>query len=277
MTYKTILVHIDDTERSKQRVEIAAQLAIRQEAHLVGVAVTGISRFIYQDGSISGIDPSLLTHLDFLRERAEHAAENFLPFAKQLGLTSYASEVTQDEIDGGIVLHARYADLIVIGQNNPSELSPSVMNDFPEYLILHSGRPVLVVPYAGDFTTFGRRPLIAWDGGHSATRAITDAIPLLKMADLVQLVIINPPDQDHGEQPGADIATYLARHGVKLEVSTHVTKVDVGNALLSISADLNSDLIIMGGYGHSRFREMIMGGATRTILESMTVPVLLSH
>ena len=236
-----------------------------------------MSRFIYQDGNISGVDPSLLSHLEFLRERAERAASDFVPFARQLGVESCSSDITQDEIDGGIVLRARYSDLVVIGQYNPEEISPAVMNDFPEYLVLHSGRPVLVIPYAGEFSTFGRRPMVAWDGSHSATRAITDAIPLLQMAELVQLVILNPPDHDHGEQPGADIATYLARHGVKLEVSIHLTKIDIGNALLSLSADLNADLIVMGGYGHSRFREMIMGGATRTILECMTVPVLMSH
>ena len=277
MSYKTILVHIDDTPRAKQRIELAAKLAVRQEAHLVGVAVTGVSRFIYQDGNITGIDPSLLSHLEFLRERADRSAAEFAPSVRNLGVNSCASEVTQDEADGGIGLRARYCDLVIIGQHDPEELSPSVMSDFPEYLILNTGRPVLVIPYAGEFTQVGRRPLVAWDGSRSATRAITDAIPLLQKADLVQLVIINPPRDAHGEQPGADMALYLARHGIKVEVSTHTSKIDIGNTLLSIAADLDSDLIVMGGYGHSRFREMIMGGATRSLLEHMTIPVFFSH
>ncbi len=277
MSYKTILVHIDDTPRAKQRIELAAKLAVRQEAHLVGVAVTGVSRFIYQDGNITGIDPSLLSHLEFLRERADRSAAEFAPSVRNFGVNSCASEVTQDEADGGIGLRARYCDLVIIGQHDPEELSPSVMSDFPEYLILNTGRPVLVIPYAGEFTQVGRRPLVAWDGSRSATRAITDAIPLLQKADLVQLVIINPPRDAHGEQPGADMALYLARHGIKVEVSTHTSKIDIGNTLLSIAADLDSDLIVMGGYGHSRFREMIMGGATRSLLEHMTIPVFFSH
>jgi nucleotide-binding universal stress UspA family protein len=121
--------------------------------------------------------------------------------------------------------------------------------------------------------------LISWDASRESTRAVTDAIPLLKRADLVQVAIFNPsskPDA-HGEQPGADIALFLARHDIKVEVSVHKTSTDIGNAILSLSHDLDSDMLVMGGYGHSRFREMIMGGVTRTILESMTIPVLMSH
>jgi nucleotide-binding universal stress UspA family protein len=119
--------------------------------------------------------------------------------------------------------------------------------------------------------------LVAWDGSRAATRAITDAIPFLRAAELVHVAIVNPTADQHADQSGTDFAAYLARHGVKLEVSVHTTKIKVGSALLSMASDLNSDLIVMGGYGHSRLREMIMGGATRTILESMTVPVLMSH
>jgi len=174
-------------------------------------------------------------------------------------------------------MRARYCDLVVVGQTNPDESSPAVMDDFPEYMILNSGRPILVVPYAGEFKNIGKRPLVAWDGSRAATRAITDAIPFLRDADLVHVAIVNPKGDTHGDQPGADLASYLARHGIKLEVSVQRTKLDIGNAILSLAADLNSDMLVMGGYGHSRFKEMIMGGATRSILESMTIPALMSH
>ncbi|PRC91675.1 universal stress protein [Solimicrobium silvestre] len=277
MTYKTILVHIDDTSRSPSRIQLAAQLAMKQDAHLLAIADTGVSRFIYQDGNINGVDPSLLSHLEYLRERATQNVVDFKIQAAKLGVTSFSSEITQDDACGGIGLRARYCDLVIVGQTNPDEASPAVMDDFPEYMILNSGRPVLIIPYAGDFNQPGKRPLIAWDGSRAATRAITDAIPLLRTADLVNVAIVNPKGDTHGEQPGADIAAYLARHGIKLDVSVHNTKLNTGNALLSLASDLNSDLMVMGGYGHSRFREMIMGGATRTILESMTIPTLMSH
>ena len=277
MSYKTILVHVDDTSRTPTRIKLAAELAVKLEAHLMGIADTGVSRFIYQDGNINGVDPSLLSHLEYLRERA---AQNIADFKKQadlLGVHSFEGDITQDDAFGGIGMRARYCDLVVVGQTNPEESSPAVMDDFPEYMILNAGRPVLVVPYAGEFAQIGKRPLVAWDGSRAATRAITDAIPFLATADLVHVAIINPKTDQHGDQPGADLAAYLARHGVKLEVSVNRTKLDIGNALLSKAADLDSDLVVMGGYGHSRFKEMIMGGATRGILESMTVPVLMSH
>jgi nucleotide-binding universal stress UspA family protein len=277
MSYKTILVHVDDTSRTPNRIKLAAELAIKLEAHLLGIADTGVSRFIYQDGNINGVDPSLLSHLEYLRERAGQHISDFKKQADSLGVHSFEGDITQDDAMGGIGMRARYCDLVVVGQTNPDESSPAVMDDFPEYMILNSGRPILVVPYAGEFKNIGKRPLVAWDGSRAATRAITDAIPFLRDADLVHVAIINPKGDTHGDQPGADLASYLARHGVKLEVSVHRTKLDIGNAILSLAADLNSDLLVMGGYGHSRFKEMIMGGATRSILESMTIPALMSH
>ncbi|MBC3917507.1 universal stress protein [Undibacterium sp. CY18W] len=279
MTYKTILVHVDESERSNFRVQMAAEIARANDAHLIGTAVTGVSRFIYQDGNISANDPNLTIHLKYLRERAEKAIASFNKQVESAGINSYESVIANDEAGGGIGLQARYSDLLIIGQTNRDEPSPSVLSDFPEYLIMNSGRPVLIIPYVGDFTSIGKRPLIAWDASREATRAITDAIPLLKRAELVQVAVFNAksvPDA-HGEQPGGDIALYLARHGIKVEVSVHKTNTDIGNALLSLAHDVDSDMLVMGGYGHSRFREMIMGGVTRTILESMTVPVLMSH
>lgn len=279
MSYKTILVHVDESSRSNLRIRVAGEIAKKEGAHLIGTAVTGVSRFIYQDGNISASDPNLTIHLNFLRERAEKATDEFTRIASELGISSYESMIANDEAGGGIGLQARYSDLVILGQTNRDEPSPSVLPDFPEYIVMHSGRPVLIIPYTGDFSSVAKRPLISWDAGRESTRAVTDAIPLLRRADLVQIAIFNSketPDA-HGEQPGADIALFLARHGIKVEVSTHKTSTDIGNALLSLAHDLDSDMLVMGGYGHSRFREMIMGGVTRKILESMTIPVLMSH
>lgn len=277
MSYKTILVHIDDTSRSPYRIKLAAELALKHGAHLTGLADTGVTRFIYQDGNINGVDPTLLSHLEYLRERAIQNVADFKIQVASSGVPSFDGEVTQDDACGGIGLRARYCDVVIVGQTNPDEISPAVMDDFPEYMIVNSGRPVIVIPHSGEFDNLGRRPLLAWDGSRAATRAITDAIPLLREAELVNIVIINPTGDVHGEQPGADISAYLARHGIKLEVSVHQTRVAIGSALLSIATDLNSDLFVMGGYGHSRFREMIMGGTTHTILKDMTIPALFSH
>ena len=167
----------------------------------------------------------------------------------------------------------------VIGQFDPGAAVPGVMSNFPETVVLNSGRPVLVVPHAGKAEGNFRRPLVAWDGGLAASRAIAGALPLLAQAETTDVLVFDTGDQKdaHGEQPGADLALYLARHGVKVNVIERRISGDTGEALFSAAADLGSDLIVMGAYGHTRFREVVLGGVTRTVLESMTVPVLMAH
>jgi nucleotide-binding universal stress UspA family protein len=142
---------------------------------------------------------------------------------------------------------------------------------------MSAGRPVLMVPYAGRFPDTGKRVLIAWNAGREAARAVTDAMPLLSKAQSVEVVAFGEGG-DHGEVPGADLALFLARHGVKATAARqHAPGVDIGNQILSRAADVNADLIVMGAYGHSRLRELALGGATRSVLDAMTVPVLMAH
>ena len=279
MSYKTILVHVDQSRHAPARIRIAAALARAENAHLIGAAMSGISRYVYQN-SVLGFDaPIGAGDVDFLYERANQALAQFDAIAATLDLPSYEKRLINDEPDGGLVLQARYSDLVVVGQTDPDEPSPSLIADLPEYVMLNSTRPVLIIPHSGQFESVGSRPLLAWDGSMEATRAITNAIPMLRRADNVSLALFNPERQYgvHGEQAGADIALYLARHGIKVEVLQQATEIDVGNALLSLAADLRSDLIVMGGYGHARLRELLLGGVTTTLLKTMTVPVLMSH
>ncbi len=282
MSYKTVLVHVGSDKHAGARIEFAARIAISEDAHLIGVAPTGISHFIYQSRFVydaSGMTTHLGKHLDELRKDAKEALAVFETIARQSGVPSYESRDIDDEAGAGISLQARYADLAVIGQADVDQEPSATLPDFPEFVVMNSGRPVLIVPYAGSHEALAKRVLIAWDTSTSATRAVTAAIPLLRRADNVDVVVFNADTRGdaHGEQPGADIGLYLARHGIKVNVARQKTKVDVGNALLSIATDLGSDMIVMGGYGHSRFREILLGGVTRTVLESMTVPVLMSH
>jgi nucleotide-binding universal stress UspA family protein len=138
---------------------------------------------------------------------------------------------------------------------------------------------VLIVPYAGRFETIGREVLIAWSPRHEAARAMRDALPLLQHAEKVRLVAVASSDDEarQWQRDFADAVEWLGRHGVKTTASLTVSEVDVGNELLSLAADPGVDLIVMGGYGHTRLREFVLGGATRTLLQSMTVPVLMSH
>ncbi len=279
MSYKTVLVHVDQSRQAPVRITVAAEIARAQGAHLVGAAMTGISRYVFDSGAFNPNDPTFAHHLEHLRRYARDGLQKFEALARGAGVDEVEARLVDDDAAGGIALQARYADLTVIGQFDPSASVPGLMSNFPEHVILHSGRPVLVVPYAGNFSGQCRKAVIAWDGGMPASRAISGAMPLLAAADAVDILVFNPEqDKDaHGEQPGADLALFLARHRVKANVHAHRADIDTGNALLSAVADLGADLLVMGAYGHARFREVVLGGVTRTVLASMTLPVLMAH
>lgn len=274
MSYKSILVHVDQSRHAAQRIRLAAELAHAHQAHLIGSAMTGISRFIQLEGAAY-----VVSSMDILRDRAISALEQFDDIARKAGAPTFEKRFVDDAAEEGLALQARYADLVVVSQTDLEEPEASLVLDLPEAVMLQSPRPVLIIPTAGTFNSVGKHALIAWDGTMEATRAITAALPLLRQAEDVTVVLFNThkrPDA-HGEQPGADIALYLARHGVKVEVAQERTEIDIGNALLSLAADRGSDLLVMGGYGHARFREMLLGGVTQTILRTMTIPVLMAH
>ena len=291
MTYKTVLLHIDDGAGRDARVAIAASVAQACGGHLTGVALTGVSRLLYQHQPDLDADPNLALHLNFLRERAARALDGFEQQASSLGVASFEQRVIDDEAAGGISLLARYADLVVISQYNAADRSPSVMRDFPAYVLLHAGRPVLIVPYAlqagqlapAAHPAAAQNVLISWNGSKEASRAVSAALPLLQRAKQVHVAVFDAQlhAAEHGDHPGADILEYLARHGVQARLllldGGATRRGDIGEALLSQAADLSADLLVMGAYGHSRLRETILGGVTRTVLQSMTIPVLMAH
>jgi nucleotide-binding universal stress UspA family protein len=276
MSYKTILVHIDPGKRCSARVDVAIRLARQHDAHLV--ALHALAPFEPPGYVIAEIGPAIIEAQQRLAatEMGRTEAE-FTKQASAAGLRNIEWRTAVDDPVDAMTLHARYADLVVIGQAGTSDDS-HVATNFPERLVLASGRPVLILPSVGSFATVGKRILVAWNPSRWAARAVTDAIPLLRLADSVHVMAVNPKAGEHGAVAGADIGLYLARHGVRVDVKTdHGAEIDVGNELLSRAADLDADLIVMGGYGHSRLTEWVLGGATRTILASMTAPVLMSH
>lgn len=279
--YKTIAVHVNQSPRTLARIKLAARWAGAFDAHLVGVAATGLPTSFYVGGLAGEGVAMASTYSDLLMEQGKTALAMFESVADREGIRSYEKRLLEEEAGVAVCLQARYSDLVVVGQDDPDEMAPAQRAMVAEYAVLNSANPVLIVPYAGEFSGVPRRVLAAWDGSAEAARAVHGALPLLKQAEMVQIAVFNPqigPDA-HGEEPGADIAMFLARHGVKVEVSTQATggDIDIGNAILSHAADTNTDLLVMGAYGHARFRQMLLGGTTRTVLRSMTVPVLMSH
>lgn len=171
---------------------------------------------------------------------------------------------------------ARRFDLSIVGQAEPDKVAPEEL--IIEAALFESGRPVVVVPYIQKGGLKLDRVLVCWDASRTAARAIADAMPLLTKAKAIDVVMVASERAKSDEIPGADIAQHLARHGLTVEVKRIVTGgTDVPSTILSYAADASADFIVMGGYGHSRLREFILGGATRGILSSMTVPALMAH
>lgn len=277
MAFKTILVHVDESASAAARIQLAAQLALQEEAHLIGVASTLASRFAYQMDYEYCL-PVMPEEAETLAARAGQALRDFERIAAGEGVTSYETRLADGGPEDALLLHSRYADLVVVSQAASPDAVPPPFARLPEDVMLHAVRPVLIVPRDGRFGSMGRRPLVAWDGGMEATRALTLALPLLRRAEKAVVAVVNPARGGaHGEQPGADIALYLARHGVKAEVREEWCAGGVDEALLSLAGETGSDLLVMGGYGHARLREMILGGTTRAVLDTMNLPVLMAH
>jgi nucleotide-binding universal stress UspA family protein len=225
--------------------------------------------------------------MEVLRQRSENALDNFESIARSLGVSSLEKRlIDEGNANGatnGISVQARYCDLAVLGQFDPNDPYARLLHDLPEHVAMNSGSAVLILPNAGRFDTLGERILIGWDGSLQAARAVRQAIPLLKRAKSVHVVSFQPVSQpDEAVVPMCSgIAAYLSCHGVRADVlrkpCNETTEGGMGDLLLSQAAELGSDLLVMGCYGHSRFREFLLGGATHTMLSSMTIPVLMTH
>lgn len=280
MAYKTVLVHVDQGPDAAARIGFAARFALANDAHLVGAAVTGVSPYALAAAGLSPAVPPLLVPFDQLRADAALALDAFERLAAGIGVASLERRLVEDEAGPGISMQARYCDVVVLSQSGPHAApAPGLRADFPEYVLLNSARPVLLVPPGLAPAPVGRRIMVAWNGSLEATRALSSALALLQQADQVDVAVLNPETEGdvHGPLAGADIALFLARHGVKVDVRTLSGVCDGGAALLSLAADGGADLLVMGAYGHSRVREILLGGATRTALASARLPLWMAR
>lgn len=282
MALRDILVHLDVTPRSAARMAIAAALATKHGAHLTGLHVIDIPSANYFYGAAMPFVPANPEEIvgRMRSEAAEAAAPVEAAFRECLRRNGIEGEwrLVEGNPATTVALHGRYADLIIVGQPNPDE--PQDGDPITVTTVMTSGRPVLAIPFAGNFSTIGERVLVAWNASREAARAVNDALPLLAGAKQVTVLAINPQRGigGHGDVPAADISLHLARHGLRAEAAHTVARdISDGEALLSYAADIGADLIVAGGYGHSRARELVFGGVTRTLIAEMTAPVLLSH
>ena len=262
MSLKDLLVIADNDPTYAARLDIALALAAEHHAHLTGLYVM----------------PPPLAPISELEDAARRVAA---VFAERAGRTTVSTDwrVAEGDIVRVASEQARYADLTVLPQGIDLGFASADLARLPQELALGAGRPVLVIPRHGSFPKVGGRVLVAWNGSREATRAVHDALPLLRRAEQVTILSINPDAAAERRLPGAHVSRHITRHGVTVQATPTITGADVavGDLLLSYVADHDIDLVVMGAYGHTRLREMVLGGATRTLLRHMTVPVLMSH
>lgn len=255
----------------------AIALAEMFDAHVAAVAFNYDP--VIPPTVMGGIPASLIDEQrDENEKTARDAVGKFEAAAKREGV-SFDSRILNASVAGAADTFgamARRFDLSVVAQGEPEKVAPEEI--IIEGALFGSGRPMIVVPYIHKDGVQLNRVIVAWDGSRSAARAVADAMPLLGKAKAVEVVIVATERPKSDEIAGADIGHHLARHGLKVEVKRIVsTDTGVADTLLSHAADTAADLMVMGGYGHSRLREFVLGGATRGILSSMTLPVLMSH
>ena len=279
MAFKSLMVHLDDGERSAERLEFAVRLAARFGGSLIGV-------YLVPTGELTPSVAALLP-AETVRRRladsgeAQRDAEALFRQAAAAGRIAHAEwRAPAGYAMDAAVAHARCADLAIIGQPDPDDGESGFARRLAEHVLLGGACPSVFVPYTGAGADVGTRVLVAWDGGREASRAVRDALPILETAREVVVVSLarEPADADAIALAQPRLAAYLHAHGIDATFKRFDgDPIQGGERLLSQAADLGSDLIVMGGYAHSRSRELILGGVTRTMFESMTVPVLMSH
>jgi len=295
MALKDLMVLLDATEQSTRRLDLAASLALRHGAFVTGVCLAE---------AIRPVDPLVLSAdayafgtgiVAFITEIKAERERQIAPIEAALD-----ERLARDKLNGAFVLEegppvpgalarARHADLVVVGQTEPEggpgggpgggKYQPSV--NPVEEILLGAGRPLIVVPAYGNFPTCGETVLIGWTETREAARAVHDALPILVGARAVTVLTVGDGEGEEAAEeavPGTGIAEHLARHGVPATAAQTVTGgLAPADVLLNYASDIGADLIVVGGYGHSRLREVTLGGVTRSLLRHMTVPVLFSH
>lgn len=274
MPIRDVLVHLADDGHFDGRLDTAVAVAEKFDAHLIGL-------YLPVSPDLPGyilpyFTSEMLRDQREQKEQAERDANS--RFDERTRRAGIRAEWRHPNGAGAssVASQGRYADIVIVGQHDPDAPQNQNGDDLAEEVTMNSCRPVIALPFAGEFKTLGRRVLVAWNGSREAARATHDALPFLTQADKVMVLSVNAPRQEH--IPGADISTHLARHGVGVEIHNRVQDdIGVGDAILNAASDYGADLLVIGAYGHSRLRELVLGGVTRHLLRHMTVPVLMSH
>ena len=272
----TIGLHLDHTERCEVRTRLAAWLARAHGSHLHGIVPTGVvpQAGPQREGPAGAEIVSAALHL---RRRAETVAHVFRCRARSFGVGAFDAELVDGAPIAAAIDHGRACDLLVVGQADAQACVEEPARRLHEEVMFRAGCPVLVVPRTGPVRAAGTRVLVAWDGGREAAMAARGALPLLRRASQVTLLSLAADDGREGPGIGPETADWLLRHGIAARCMADTARGGLADALLAQADALGADLIVMGGYGHARARERILGGVTREMLARAPVPLLMMH
>jgi nucleotide-binding universal stress UspA family protein len=284
MGLRDLLVVLDGTPRDGAKLTVALALALKHDAHVTGLCV--LEHLLPADMSYAlGGYPDLWALPEFSRQIEEKAnaaaAEIEAMFRERLRRDGARGEwvLETGPLTASVTRRSACADLVVMGQADPDNPGPAVARHLIEDVLMAAGRPLLLVPYVGHYETVGMTVLVGWSGTRESARAVHDALPLIDPAASVTVLTAQSRRPEDDPLPTAAIAGHLARHGLKVAVARTVVTdgLSPADALLDYASDCGADLLVVGGYGHSRTRVMILGGVTRDLLRHMTLPVLISH
>ncbi len=280
MTYKTVLVSLNEVGRVAEAIAAATVLARATGAHVSGLYVIPAVQ-VYPSVGFEAAPQVFEGNRTFFKDHAAKVKQSFEEAMTREGLAHDFHQIDAHTpvIADEVIAAGRSADIVIVSATNPDEVT-GVERDFVEQVVMSAGRPIIVLPAKGPGVLSLDDIVLGWDGGREASRAAFDALPMLKLAGKVRIVRVDPQKDPslRGSVAGADLDEALARHGVKAAVQSYPTEgMDEGQALMRCADDSGAGLIVMGAYGHSRLAEFIFGGATRFVLTRMTRPVLMSH
>lgn len=277
MRYKTILVHADLSRHASARLAMAVALAQAHQAHLIGVAASGVAPLVYPPEQVMLPGAVLDPYVGARRTHMEAALQAFDEAAREGGV-SHESRLICDHGANALASLARFVDLVVLSQDDPDETIADADWRLPEFAVLHGARPVLVMPAAAVTARAPACILVAWNGSLQATAALGHALPLLRQASKV-LIAAFP--EHHGTPAALEDADpllhYLDRHAITARFEPQVAAIGAGQPLLELARKQDAELIVMGCYGHARVREACLGGVSRTMLRSAPIALLMAH
>lgn len=274
MSFKTILLHVADDDQLDRRLAVAKKIALAHDAHITALYIPASASFAHAGRGASAIYRAQLAELG--EEVAAKARQAFEKDCDRQGISHHWVVEDGDHYDV-LEKHARAADLLIVSQAERKFLEDYVRTQLNEELVLSSGIPVLIIPRDWDGKVLGRHVAVGWNSTRESVRALRDALPVFETADKVTLLTVGSPEET-GRLPADQAVRYLARHGITADLRQDFdAHTSVGHVLLKQQESIGADLLVIGAYGQSRWRELMLGGATKTIFSEMKTPVLMSH